>query len=146
MKLYPPLMVLIGMLVQIGLAYTGPVGSALSLFWQVLGVFFVILGLLPILAINLAFKKASTTIIPDEPPTALLQDGLFARSRNPIYVGMAVILLGTGLMTGHVWPLLIVPVFIVLVQAFWIVREEENLEAAFGQVYRDYKQKVRRWL
>jgi protein-S-isoprenylcysteine O-methyltransferase Ste14 len=59
---------------------------------------------------------------------------------------MALLLTGSGLAFGHLLALLVVPVFIALVQQIWIVKEEENLEAAFGQHYRNYKMRVRRWL
>jgi protein-S-isoprenylcysteine O-methyltransferase Ste14 len=59
---------------------------------------------------------------------------------------MAVLLIGAGLAIGHIWTLLVVPIFILLVQQIWIVKEEESLEATFGQIYRNYKMRVRRWL
>ena len=59
---------------------------------------------------------------------------------------MAVLLIGSGLAIGHIWALIVVPLFVLLVQQIWIVKEEENLEAEFGQIYRNYKIKVRRWL
>jgi protein-S-isoprenylcysteine O-methyltransferase Ste14 len=99
-----------------------------------------------ILLMSRTFVKAETTILPDGAPSILLESGLFAYSRNPIYVCMALILTGSGLLSGHIWSLLFVPLFIFAVYRLWILQEEQNLEAEFGQEYRDYKQRVRRWL
>ena len=75
-----------------------------------------------------------------------MEDGLFAYSRNPIYVAMALLLTGSGLATGQIWGLGVVPVFIFWVQIVWIAKEEENMEREFGQLYRNYKDRVRRWI
>ena len=63
-----------------------------------------------------------------------------------ILEAMALLLTGSGLASGHIGSLIIVPIFILSVQIVWIRKEEENLEAEFGQIYRNYKAKVRRWL
>ncbi len=146
MKIYPPLMVLAGILVQLALAYLAPVRPILSPVWQYAGIAFMALGLGTILYMASNFRKNETTIIPDGQPSQLMITGLFAYSRNPIYAAMAILLTGSALASGHVWSLAVVPIFVVGVQVLWIYQEEENLEAEFGQIYRNYKAKVRRWL
>ena len=146
MKIYPPLMVLAGLLVQAAIAYLAPIEPLLMPLWQYMGVALMLLAFAIILYLARGFSKRETTILPDGEPSLLMEDGLFALSRNPIYVAMGLLLTGSGLAFGHVLTLLVVPVFIVLVQQVWIVKEEENLEAAFGQHYRNYKMRVRRWL
>ncbi len=146
MKIYPPLMVLAGIIMQVTLAYVAPIRPLLNEIWQYVGVGLMLIGFALILFMARRFRKTETTIIPDGKPSQLMETGLFAYSRNPIYVAMAVLLTGSGLASGQVWSLLIVPVFILLVQQIWIVKEEENLEAEFGQIYRNYKMRVRRWL
>jgi len=146
MKLYPPFLVLIGILGQILVGQFVPIEPVLGPIWQTIGIVLVVLGLVMILATSRSFRQAETTIIPDGAPSILLQTGLYALSRNPIYVGMAVILSGTALLTAHVWAFIFVALFVVAVDRMWIVKEEVNLEAEFGQQYRDYKQSVRRWL
>ena len=146
MKIYPPLMVLAGIITQLLIGYIAPVELLLSATWQYIGIALMVLGFATILLAARSFRKHETTIIPDGQPSALMEGGLFAYSRNPIYVAMAVLLIGSGLAIGHIWALIVVPLFVLLVQQIWIVKEEENLEAEFGQIYRNYKIKVRRWL
>lgn len=146
MKIYPPLMVLAGIITQLLIGYIAPVEPLLSATWQYIGIALMVLGFATILLAARSFRKHETTIIPDGQPSTLMDGGLFAYSRNPIYVAMAVLLVGSGLAIGHIWALIVVPLFVLLVQQIWIVKEEENLEAEFGQIYRNYKIKVRRWL
>ena len=146
MKLYPPLMVLLGLIIQGTIAFLAPIEPLLAPIWQYIGIGLMLLAFATILYLARGFSKNETTILPDGAPSQLMEGGLFALSRNPIYVAMALLLTGSGLAFGHLLCLLVVPVFIVLVQQIWIVKEEENLEAAFGQHYRNYKMRVRRWL
>lgn len=146
MKIYPPLMVLVGIIIQLLIGYIAPVEPLLSATWQYIGIALMVLGFTTILLAARSFRKHETTIIPDGQPSTLMEGGLFAYSRNPIYAAMAVLLIGSALAIGHIWALIVVPLFVLLVQQIWIVKEEENLEAEFGQIYRNYKIKVRRWL
>tara|TARA_B100000963_G_scaffold191976_1_gene167047 strand:+ start:456 stop:896 length:441 start_codon:yes stop_codon:yes gene_type:complete len=146
MKIYPPLMVLAGIITQLLIGYIAPVEPILSETWQYIGSALMALAFATILLAARSFRKHETTIIPDGQPSLLLESGLFAYSRNPIYLAMAVLLIGSGLAIGQIWALIIVPIFVLLVQQIWIVKEEENLEVEFGQFYRNYKMKVRRWL
>lgn len=146
MKFYPPLMVLTGLVLQALIAYLAPARPVLAPIWQYGGVALMLAAFIGIVYLARGFTKNETTILPDGEPSQLMESGIFAVSRNPIYVAMALLLTGSGLAFGHVLALVVVPVFIVLVQQIWIVKEEENLEAAFGQHYRNYKMRVRRWL
>ena len=146
MKFYPPLMVLTGLVAQLVIAFMAPVEPLLPPMAQYVGVALMFICFAAIVVIARQFSRTETTILPDGEPSKLMEDGLFAVSRNPIYVAMALLLLGSGLATGQLWALIIVPLFIVLVQQVWIVKEEANLEDAFGQIYRNYKMRVRRWL
>ena len=146
MKIYPPLMVLAGIITQLLIGYIAPVEPTLSETWQYIGIALMVLGFATILLAARSFRKHETTIIPDGQPSTLMVGGLFAYSRNPIYLAMAVLLIGSGLAIGQIWALIVVPLFVLLVQQIWIVKEEENLETEFGQIYRNYKMRVRRWL
>lgn len=145
MKFYPPLMVLTGIIIQLIIAYFAPVEPLLDPNFQYIGVALMFICFVGVVLMARKFSRTETTILPDGKPQVLMEDGLFAYSRNPIYVAMALLLVGSGLASGQISALLVVPVFVVLVQQIWIVHEEENLEAAFGQIYRNYKMRVRRW-
>jgi protein-S-isoprenylcysteine O-methyltransferase Ste14 len=93
-----------------------------------------------------SFKRAGTAVIPFEPSTALVTGGLYRFTRNPMYVGMVSVLIGTGLIFGTMGSWLPIPVFIWIIRNNFILGEERFLEQIFGRQYTDYKSKVRRWL
>lgn len=92
------------------------------------------------------FKKAGTNVVPYSPATALVTDGPYRFSRNPMYLGFAVTYL--GLAVGLNAPVAIALLLPCLVFVTWgvIMREERYLEAKFGAPYTAYRQRVRRWL
>jgi protein-S-isoprenylcysteine O-methyltransferase Ste14 len=93
-----------------------------------------------------AFRQHATTIRPDRPATTLITSGPFALSRNPIYLAEALLLAGVALTFNKLSFLAIVPVFMLAVTKLAIQGEERHLAAKFGQSYRDYCDRVRRWL
>jgi protein-S-isoprenylcysteine O-methyltransferase Ste14 len=90
--------------------------------------------------------RAKTTIRPDKASEHLVTTGAFSLTRNPIYLGNTLLMIGVGLITGIAWflPLAIAAAF--LTQKLAIEREERHLEARFGKRYRDYAKRVRRWI
>ncbi len=92
--------------------------------------------------------RARTTVNPLRPERAsrLVTDGVFAFSRNPIYLGDALILLALALGFGNWLNFLLLPLFVVLLGRWQIGPEEQALERLFGAAYRDYCARVRRWL
>jgi len=95
-----------------------------------------------------AFRKARTTVTPLAPEKAssLVTGGLYRFTRNPMYLGMLLILMGIAVLLGSPINVAILGVFIAYITAFQIKPEETLLEQNFGEVYRQYKQSVRRWL
>ena len=81
-----------------------------------------------------------------EAPTALVTDGPFARSRNPIYVAMTLALVGVAVALGSVWALGGPLAFVWVLDRSIVPWEEERLAAAFGETYAAYRAHVRRWL
>lgn len=111
------------------------------------------LGLIPFaigIGINLladnAFKRVNTTVKPYETSTTLITDGVFQFTRNPMYVGFVLILLGVAIFVGSLSPYLIVVLFPILMKKIFIIFEEQMLEQTFGNTWLTYKQQVRRWL
>src|SRR5262249_23616558 len=92
------------------------------------------------------FWKHKTTIKPGDTSTYLLTAGPYSFSRNPIYLGMAVLLFGVATMLGTLTPWLLVPIFIWPVHRNVLPVEEAMLTAGFGAEYRQYCERVRRWL
>ena len=109
-------------------------------------------GLLVALAVALfgaafwRFGRARTAILPVRPTTTVVDSGIYGVTRNPMYLAFAVAYLGATLLVNSLWPLLFLPVAIAAVQLYAISREERYLEAKFGDEYRRYKARVRRWI
>ena len=92
------------------------------------------------------FRRAGTNIRPYLPSTALVVTGPYTFTRNPMYLSMAGVLLGTAVYMGTLTPFIVIPAFMALITERFILGEEAKLEAAFGAPYLDYKSRVRRWL
>ena len=95
---------------------------------------------------RILFLRRGTTVLPFRPTTALVEDGPFSMSRNPIYVGFVAIYVGSSLLRRSVWPLLLLPGVLLVMQKAVIEREEAYLERRFGEEYLEYKNRVRQWL
>ena len=92
------------------------------------------------------FKQAGTGLEPFDEATTLVTIGFYRFTRNPMYMGMFLMLLGVAFMMGGVGALLPVPVFVLIIRNNFVLGEERFMEAAFGQHYLDYKSEVRRWI
>lgn len=98
------------------------------------------------LAAMRTLSRANTTIMPHRASARLVTGGPFGLTRNPIHLGNTLILLGIALASGIAWFLLTAILAAFATQKLAIEPEERHLDARFGKVFRDYKQKVRRWL
>lgn len=92
------------------------------------------------------FLLARTSILPHRPANAFVASGPYRFTRNPMYVSLAMLLLGLALMADSLWMGVAVPVGMLLVQRLVIRREEAYLTARFGHTYVDYARRVPRWL
>lgn len=92
------------------------------------------------------FRRARTAIPPWKPSTALVTGGVYRFSRNPIYVGMAILYAGLAVGLDSPVALALILPCLVVVDRFVIAREERYLQARFGSAYLTYTQSVRRWL
>ncbi|RVU81777.1 isoprenylcysteine carboxylmethyltransferase family protein [Leucothrix sargassi] len=145
-KFPPPLVflsfILLASLLQKLLPWTLPDSGVLN----VLGALMVIASLVAIFMVKRSFDKVDTEIEPWKPTSAIVSTGLFAYSRNPIYLGFAVITVGVGLYVGSLWIVLSALPAALAVYRIAIKNEERYLEQKFGAEYLDYKAKVRRWI
>jgi protein-S-isoprenylcysteine O-methyltransferase Ste14 len=92
------------------------------------------------------FRRAGTSMVPMNPTKALVTSGPYRVTRNPMYVGMAFLYVALAFAFGVIWALAFLPAVLVIIDRFVIAREEPYLEQKFGQAYRYYKARVRRWL
>ena len=94
----------------------------------------------------LTFLKHRTTVNPYRGANTLCTGGPFGFSRNPIYLGDWLILAGAALWMTSLWPLIFAPLIWLILRYGVIRHEEAHLEARFGAEYREYRQRVRRWI
>jgi protein-S-isoprenylcysteine O-methyltransferase Ste14 len=92
------------------------------------------------------FGRAETPVPTSQPVRALVTTGIHGWSRNPIYVGMFLLYAGIAVAARSPWALVVVPLIAVTMRYGVVGREEAYLERRFGNAYRDYKTRVRRWL
>jgi protein-S-isoprenylcysteine O-methyltransferase Ste14 len=92
------------------------------------------------------FQAAGTNIPPNLPTTALVVDGIYRRTRNPLYLGLTLVYLGLGVAAGSFWAIGLVVPLLWVINTGVIAREEHYLERKFGDAYRAYKARVRRWV
>ncbi|MEX0320409.1 MAG: isoprenylcysteine carboxylmethyltransferase family protein [Ruegeria sp.] len=101
--------------------------------------------LLMVLAV-VEFRRHRTTIIPHETPSAMVQTGIYKRSRNPIYLGDVLILTGLVLRFDAVLSLVLIPVFAWVLERRFILPEEDRLRRSFRADFARYERKTRRWV
>ena len=104
------------------------------------------LGLLLLLWSARTFSSSAEAIQIEKPTNSLVSTGAYRFSRNPIYLALTLAYIGLSLVFNSYWPLLLLPLILVMMRFGVIQREEAYLEDLFEQVYRDYEANVRRWL
>ncbi len=92
------------------------------------------------------FIRNKTAMIPWKPASALVTDGPYRFTRNPMYLGMVFLYSGLAFSFGLLWAFVFLPVVILLIDRTVIAREEPYLERLFGEGYLNYKARVRRWI
>ena len=117
-----------------------------SLVVRLVGGAATVLGLWLMLSAATLFRRLGTAVPPWEPTSTLATEGPYRFTRNPMYLGMALIVGGLGFIGNAVWPLLALVPVIVIIRTQVIAREERYLEAKFGYEYRILETRVRRWL
>jgi protein-S-isoprenylcysteine O-methyltransferase Ste14 len=92
------------------------------------------------------FVKNKTTQNPFKYPSKLITIGVYRASRNPMYLGMLVFLLGLAVLMGSLIAFIFPVIFFIIMEKKFIPLEEKNMEKQFGKKYRKYKSEVRRWI
>jgi protein-S-isoprenylcysteine O-methyltransferase Ste14 len=91
-------------------------------------------------------KRAGTNVRPDQPSLAIVTDGPFRFTRNPMYVATTGLYLGITLLVNTLWPLMLLPPMLAVLDLGVVRREERYLEAKFGEPCRTHRARVRRWV
>jgi len=144
-KVLPPHYLFAALALMVGIDYVEP--SAILPGWlHLVGLIPIGIGIGLLLVAARQFSKADTNIVPLTRSTALVADGAFSFTRNPMYLGMAMVLGGTAVLLNSYLPWLALIAFVLIIQVLFIRHEESLMEETFGADYVAYKSRVRRWL
>ncbi len=114
--------------------------------WHAAGLVPLALGVALNLVAGKSFMRSGNPIRAFEPPQTLVTGGVYRFSRNPMYLGMVLMLTGIAVLLGSLTPFIIIPVFATAIDRVFIVAEEAVLEQRFGDQWNQYRRTVRRWL
>jgi len=142
----PPFWFVIALALMVALHWLVPIAQLIAWPWSLAGSVLVVAGIALAVAAERRFKRAGTAVRPFEPSTALVEGGPFRFTRNPMYLGMVLVLAGASILLGSLSPLCVLPAFVWLLHARFVVHEEAHMERHFGERYLAYKRGVRRWL
>ena len=144
MKLtFPPVITLGCLIIQVLLFNLLPLTVDLSLLFG----FLLLVGSIGCIALAAReLFKNETTIIPDGQPEKLVTTGPFSFSRNPIYLGMAGILISSACFMQSLSALVIPVIFVLIIHKTWIPHEEVKLKEKFGKHWEKYAESTSRWL
>lgn len=145
-KIQPPILAMIHIVIAYLLGYFFPLpfSSPQAVGWVGLGIsaLGLILGLMAIYE----FKRVRTTTDAHGSVKSIVSSGIYRFTRNPIYLGFVLMLIGLPLNIGSYWGIILVPVLVISMNKVVIEKEEVYLEKKFGKAYADYRSRVRRWM
>ncbi len=146
LKMKPPRIALLLLLVTMVLWHLSPHDTVLHIPYIFLGSICISTGFTTMMWGWLLFKKARTAICPTETSSMLVTGGAFKISRNPMYMGMLMMLAGAAFLMGSIPSMLAPVVFFLIMDKVFIPYEEEKLHKTFGTQYSEYIREVRRWI
>ena len=138
-RIVPPIYFFAALLVMVGLHLYLPISTVVASPYDLVGGPLVALGLSSTLSAAGLFRIARTPIRPFQQSTVLVISGAYRITRNPMYLGMALVLLGVALLLGTIAAFFPIPLFVWQVQRKFVLPEEAFLEDVFGQQYLGYK-------
>lgn len=148
LKIPPPVYMVLTAALMWLLSRMFPIYQVFSAPLNQVGYLFMFIGLSFDASSILQFFRAKTTVNPISPEkaSALVISGMYQFTRNPMYVGLLLLLIGFAILQGSLSAFLLIPLFMFVLTSQQIIPEETILEDKFGQQYIDYKMSVRRWL
>jgi len=143
---WPPLLYGGALLLGLGLHILVPLGSMPRGPSRLAGIALLVAGAALARWGKRTMQRAGTNIHPSQPALALVDEGPFRFTRNPLYLALTIVYAGVALLTPAIWPLVLLIPVLWLMQWGVVRREERYLEWKFGEVYLAYQRRVRRWL
>jgi protein-S-isoprenylcysteine O-methyltransferase Ste14 len=144
--IYPPLYFFAACGTMVALHFLVPGVRVVSPPVSCTGIALIAAGVVLAVVAKGRFDGVGTTVRPFERSTAVVSDGPFGYSRNPMYLGMFLALFGLFVVLGSLSPLVVLPLFYWIIVTQFVRCEERHMAEQFGDVYGDYKRRVRRWL
>ncbi|MBI4881653.1 MAG: isoprenylcysteine carboxylmethyltransferase family protein [Planctomycetes bacterium] len=145
-RILPPAWLLLCLAAMTCLHCWWPVARFVTPPFSLAGLTLVAAGIAAAVAAIGMLKRAGTNIRPEDEPLKLVNQGVYSASRNPVYLGLVLVAAGTWVCLGSASPGLAVVLLAALLQVVFIAHEERAMAAAFGEEYRAYQRRVRRWL
>ena len=146
-RIPPPILMLLAVAVMWALCRWLPLAHWIQRPWNRIGAVPAAIGVLIAVAAFVRFRRARTTVNPMDPSkaTELVTDGVFRISRNPMYLGLVLLLIGWAAWLACASPWFIPPLFMIVITRVQIIPEEQALERLFGSQYVAYRRSVARW-
>ena len=144
--IYPPMWLAIGIIVQFVCNEYFPGMRFTTVAGQVIGGVILVIGLVLLVVAGGLFKQADTDMIPFREVSALVTTGVYRFTRNPMYLGMALVLLACAVTVGAATAFIVPPLFMVIIHFRFILPEEQMLREIFPEEFPAYCRKVRRWV
>jgi len=145
-KIHPPAYLLTCLIISVLIHFILPLYNVIGFPYNLLGIILIIAGIALNIWADQIFKKQNTTVKPDKKPDVLIEKVPYSFSRNPMYLGMVLILLGVSFTLGSVAAFIGPLFFIAVMQYVFIPEEEKSMQETFGDEYFKYKRKVRKWI
>jgi protein-S-isoprenylcysteine O-methyltransferase Ste14 len=145
-KIMPPTWLLIAILIMLALHFFLPLAMIVPTVWNLLGLIPLLLGVSINFWADCAFHMVGTPVKPNLSPTTLVVYGAFQYTRNPMYLGFVLVLIGVAALLGSASPWAVIPLFALLLNNLYIPQEEKRIAEKFGTVWEGYKSSVRRWI
>ncbi|MBI5351436.1 MAG: isoprenylcysteine carboxylmethyltransferase family protein [Chloroflexi bacterium] len=145
-NVHPPVVAVMYIVIAYLFGRFVPMPFAMPAFVRGIGFWLSFIGLLFGIGAFIEFRKARTTLDPHGSVKQLVTSGIYRFTRNPIYFGFFLMVIGVPLNSGIYWGILIAPLFAMTMSRLVIEREEAYLERKFKEQYAEYRSRVRRWL
>jgi protein-S-isoprenylcysteine O-methyltransferase Ste14 len=143
---HPPVVALMFIVIAYFLGRFAPLPFSAPTILRYLGLALSFAGFLLGVGAFLEFRKSRTTLDPHGTSRQLVTSGIYRFTRNPIYLGFLLIVIGLPLNSGLYWGIVLAPFYIFMVNRLIIQHEEAYLTRKFGKTYTSYTSRVRRWL